>query len=366
MCLALSALLAALALLSKECAIGLPVVILAFELYFRMRDGAKGPGILPLGALPHLAALLLYLLARHWMVGTMIGGYGTSLHMRLRLKTLLMFLHPPFRTFVPALGGVSIGGYRVPVNAILLPVFVAALVFFFRRCAARRIPGVCCLLIVVSLLSLIPMLNLGVSPFDTQGERFLYLPSAFFVAFLILALRSVLNRRRFLVLCSFLILIQPGFLYRSNRNWKQAGEISRSVVAEMERAAGVENLFILNLPDNIRGAYILRKGVSSACALFCGSGGPENVVAALHHPVCAVEDAVSIERGPDGIYSLRFAHGVVPVPAVRGPAGERLLGETFDLFELAPGEARLKPVDSLLSSKNRWFFYTAGTLRPID
>ncbi len=109
------------------------------------------------------------------------------------------------------------------------------------------------------LVSLLPVVFMSVSLFDTRSERFLYLPGVFAVLALVKWAFSVFSLKRAAVLLLVFAVLQGAFLYRSNRNWKRAGEICREEISSGDCS---------NAPDNYRGAYVFRNGCSEAMELF--------------------------------------------------------------------------------------------------
>lgn len=60
-------------------------------------------------------------------------------------------------------------------------------------------------------------------------------------------------------------------LYLTNKNWQMAGQISRDIIESIDNQIGNNNnnrIFIINLPDNLKGAYIYRNGIYPAIQLF--------------------------------------------------------------------------------------------------
>ena len=69
---------------------------------------------------------------------------------------------------------------------------------------------------------------------------------------------------------SVLLLGYGLLLARNLGSWRTAGVMSQSILEALESHSGAERIEILNLPDNISGAYVFRNGLNSAEALFLG------------------------------------------------------------------------------------------------
>lgn len=105
---------------------------------------------------------------------------------------------------------------------------------------------------------LLPVMFMSVSLFDSRSERFLYLPGVFAVLSLVQWSFTVFSRRTALVILVLFSLLQGAFLYRSNRNWKIAGEMCQSIVLRGRDER----------PENYNGAYVFRNGYEEAVLLL--------------------------------------------------------------------------------------------------
>ena len=148
----------------------------------------------------------------------------------------------------------------IPAFSIILAI---ALLFAFRNRMNKEktFP----ILVGCFLISLIPVLFMKVSLFDTQSERFLYLPSVFAVIALVQWITSIVPQQKALIILLLFGCLQGIFLYRSNRNWKIAGEMCAAIVND-----SLQNGISLSTPppDNYRGAYVFRNGLDEAISLF--------------------------------------------------------------------------------------------------
>ncbi len=165
-----------------------------------------------------------------------------------------------FRVFAPPLP-LSIRSF-VLSNAALVPAFLASVfaamwVLYRKRCAES---GKQILLFAgCFLVSLLPVIFMKVSLFDSRSERFLYLPGVFASLMLVKWMYSVIAARRIAAIVLILFsLLQGVFLYRSFRNWQIAGEMCREIVS----SGSVE------IPDNYKGAYVFRNGYEEAVLIF--------------------------------------------------------------------------------------------------
>jgi hypothetical protein len=106
---------------------------------------------------------------------------------------------------------------------------------------------------------LVPAL-FGVSTRTSEGDRLLYFPSCFlalmFSSLLLVLLKK--NSYRWIVLS----LLASGALYlivESNARWRKASGIMKEVLSKVEQA-GEKQVLLINLPDELEGAFVFRNG----------------------------------------------------------------------------------------------------------
>jgi hypothetical protein len=161
--------------------------------------------------------------------------------------------------------------------------------------------------LVAFVLSLLPVINLRLSLFDTQGERFIYWPSVF-TCILIAYLSFILLRSRklWLVLMLCVLVFYSISLYRANQNWREAADISRRIKDELARAVSPgKGLIIINAPDNLRGAPIFHNGLEEALRVFQKERRIETVRVLSLHDIHALDDRVEL-KSEGGALTLRL------------------------------------------------------------
>ena len=355
-----------LALLSKEAAIALPLIIVVLELFFYARSKRKDLRTLRSGALPYVALLILYPLVRYLALGKLIGGYGRRIHTYIDLEVVgkLLFYFPA-RALVPALGTVSVGGVIVPLSGAVFAAAVVVILLISRVSRERHLPRLVYLMVGICFLSIVPVMNLSVTAGTSEGTRFLYFPSVFLVVTLVLALASVLRKREFVVVCLILAAAHGGLLVRSTRLWRRAGDVSRSVVQDIIDAPAADRLWILNVPDDIRGVYVFRNGVGSARSLFCDEDGPADVVPLRRHVIPLDGGTASAAREGHREYRLRVSDcRALPIASPRvTPA---FVEENFEVFEEDACVARFVFRESVIGDRDRVAFYSGGRLHYLD
>ncbi|MCK5786697.1 MAG: hypothetical protein KAH54_09085 [Candidatus Sabulitectum sp.] len=195
------------------------------------------------------------------------AGFAENL-VRYTLRVLL----PPFP---PGLRGV------VTENPIIVLLFFVLLVLpvsilVYRR-AEQKKKNLLFLMTGCFFASLLPVLGMKVSLFDTQSERFLYLPGVFASGFFTVAMISLFKESKLaLILLICVIFLQGIFLHRSNENWAHAGRLC-STIAQSVSEHDADSVYILAIPDSYRGAYVFRNGLNEAVAMLKG-GEPDYIV----------------------------------------------------------------------------------------
>lgn len=306
----------AFALLSKEAAVSLPIMIAA---YACLRGGLKssrvGMNRRVLVVTGQITLLAVYLLTRRLILGHFVGGYGLSIHGRLDMEVLgKLFAYFPSRVLAPALGVVEVQGVAFPLSLVIYAVAIAAAAALLLRCRNRIPVGVVLASFSMMLISLVPVMNLSVVANSSEGSRFLYLPSAMMVLTLVVVAASTLARRTMVILT--LAFALPGVMltHHASGHWVEAGMLARRTVASLGEIAGLDRIWLLNIPDSLNGAYVFRTGIDSANKLFNGVDAVHRVIPILRHPVTPTGESVMAERLAQGRYTLQPTGGSAPAP----------------------------------------------------
>jgi hypothetical protein len=366
-------LMSALALLSKESTVVLPLVLLVLHLALPRTESRRSRRrALLVGS--SLALALSALAVRRLALGTWVGGYGAGVHLNLdpRVPAMNLVLLP-LRTLLP----------YVPLDWLPAGLPLARLQEVFHHALRSRSPivwlaalgGVTALAALAALawtvlrrrkirptvfaagapttfalaygVLLLPVLTMRVSLVNTQGERFLYLPSVFLCAWLAtLLVRWIRSTAALATVATVLVLLGSAALFGQNRDWRAAGEIYARVVTDLGAMAPGRPIVLLNLPDHLHGAYVFRNGLEEACAMGLGARAPSRITVAVFHTLGAPGDRVLVTRSGPG-YAVRLANPrarflprdasslrFAAPPGLReeadGPGGERITFERGD------------------------------------
>ncbi len=246
-----------ISLFGYESPVLLPVIILIIELLCKRWSRSSIRALLPFAV-----AALAYLFVRFMQLGDIAGNHQYfSLSSSLR-QLLLNVFRLIERSMLPPMQ-----------NSLLAIVTIGAVVTsgLLMYCSKQR-PAVMhkrmLSYVLMYAVSLLPVITVGIDTHDTEGERFLYFPSFFFVLMTVQLLyvwfeksnKSRIPAAIIFVYCLF-------FLEISLSNWVKASGIIRSITAHPERYYTKGILYVIDLPDNYRGAFIFRNGFEQAFRL---------------------------------------------------------------------------------------------------
>jgi hypothetical protein len=344
------------ALLSKEAAVCLPLVVWVAGAYVaRVHEGVGVRAALTRASktsAPFLLMLVVYVFTRAVMLGSLVGGYGAERHLDFTHSVVVsQLLRLCLRAMLPA---VTLSSLTFLESRMLSPVLICVGVALLitatvvvararRRRAVYEFVRRNTLLWLWTLLfvcALLPAINLRISVFDTQGERFLYLPTAFSSAALAYALTKLARSTRALVVISLALLCFYAFALRmTNRHWGEASEVSRGITETVARLSTTETAIVVNLPDNLRGVHLFRNGIEYAVTRFASGGGSVKRVGAVAFQDLATPlDRVEVSRR-EGEFTLRLLEAkAVFVNFNPSPACVEVLSRT-------PKELRLRLTD---------------------
>ncbi len=292
---------AVIAYLSKESTIALVPLCIAITVLRRhpgdSRSSALRTVIICSGG--HLVLLAAFWTWRSVRIGEWIGGYGTDAHIPL--------LNPAKLINLPVMMCRSVLPYQS--NQIVFGLSVVIVCMFVLAGALRLAPDTrrihrqasirCALLLAISL---IPVFPLGTSITDTQGERLVYAPSLFSVCLLSFFLNSSEPGKTSGRLNRLIPILCLAFLARSSVMYAQAGQLSQKIVSEL-CSLEPANLALINLPDNLRGAYVFRSCLPDALILGCDR--QVVVTVCCTHPIDSRNTRIDCDLDSRGL-TLRF------------------------------------------------------------
>jgi protein O-mannosyl-transferase len=313
--LALSLLCFTIALLAKESAICLPFLVIVVGLFTgpAQKAGRNLRQFLLVTAL-YFSILLVFVAVRSHFIGSLVGGYGVSQHLNFSPTWLRdRLLEASVRSVLPSLSSQLSRFLFKPLQSLVFLSFslvcaglVAAAIVFRRRwygpADLREQNSLLLTLVALFLFSLLPVINLRLTLYQTLGERFLYLPTVF-SCLLIAYVTAILVRRRMLWLSLLTCIL--GFyvvsLYQTNRSWSEAAQLSRSITDELVDSSTRDRLVILNAPDNLRGVPVFHNGLPEALEYFQNRKRFKQVEIIAFQDFQSATDAVAVTADPGSL-----------------------------------------------------------------
>ena len=300
---AFSVLLLALGLAAKESVVMLPLIWLILAVVYKKTKEKRFSKQEAIVISSGIAVLTVYFIIRKILLGNFIGGLGSDTHTDILNPVILVNLaRYCFRVFIPPLNEIWIASITFSLLAVL------GVIVFCKKLYTKFISGKLRLSLVslfCFLVALLPVLSLKIGVFDTQSERYLYLPGVFAcIALASLVREAIVDkwlRKLFMVL---LLTVSALGLYTVSRRWGVAGEISQRISEQVSQFDPVSSV-IVNLPDHYRGAYVLRNGIDMASTVFQGSIRTEDSWTVLHyHGINSLSDRYSLEFMQDSVYLI--------------------------------------------------------------
>jgi hypothetical protein len=119
-------------------------------------------------------------------------------------------------------------------------------------------------LILFALISLLIPIAFGVSTRTSESDRLLYFPSCFVCMFLVAAILRIFRKKivRLLWIAGISIYFVC-FLEINNMRWVKASRAAESIL-ETVRNRGTKNVIMINIPDELEGAFVFRNGLEKA------------------------------------------------------------------------------------------------------
>ncbi len=259
------------ALLSSELALCIPIIIAVLFLFkIGDSDEASKRSISLQILMPMISFIILYFCANKLLLGSWVGHYGASTHLKFSLNELVsnfnkyIFKFLFFGNFlVGFLKENTIGGLDTRSTiyySIVLYFFL--IVFYGLNNTFRTAINKSLLLFLCFGAALIPVLNLFFNTLPIEGDRLGYLASAFFFLSLSVFMYT-LNKNVALILFLMISVISVFLLNKNLDGWKNAAAVQTSLETNFQWEEA-DRIFVLNIPDNFNGAYLYRDNGTSS------------------------------------------------------------------------------------------------------
>ena len=168
------------------------------------------------------------------------------------------------RTYLPYLDNSAIFAILY-CSTILVGI---GLVFFLKK--QKRSNPLLWIAIVLFLVSPLPEVSLGISTHNSESERYVYLPSVFFILlFVEILFQLIKSKIRSLIISILYILLQCCLLYVSAISYNFAGNVVRKSLNSINSHSSAKIIYLINRPIQCNGALMFRAGFKNALDWIC-------------------------------------------------------------------------------------------------
>ncbi|MEK7584726.1 MAG: hypothetical protein AAB490_05780 [Patescibacteria group bacterium] len=236
-----------------------------------------------------LAMCIGYVLVRHSILGFWFGGYvagGRSVFLDIDLHSITRWLLSPLLYLIYSINysyafafvstlvrlPVSLAEYSKFVFAIECAVYtgaaLTAIAFVWlsvRRRTIRKTVATVVLFALLFYITVIPVIAvLWTLSRSLESTRFLYLPSIAIACGFAYWLSLWQRRARAIVMTLMCVVLLSLYVF-NHRPWVLAGRSAKSIrdaiVSHRSEIRSDDWLYVINVPDNLYGAYVFRRGL---------------------------------------------------------------------------------------------------------
>lgn len=310
----------AAALFTFELALVIPLLCLFLAWMWRVESGAPGRGRFVRLAAPQWALTALYFALNKVALGSWVGHYGEEVHLKFPIAEMAAnfwrysaklglfgrYLDLPVKQAV--FGKLDQPAWVWALSAVLAAALLAGLYFY------RRLPGglrAALFFLAGFAVALGPVLNLYFNNLQRiDGDRYAYVPSLFFFTFMA-ALLFGMGRKFAVLLFAGFAAFSAYYLYKTNTRWVESTRVYRSLLESYGRQDH-PNVFILNLPDNYRGAPMFRdfavtnRALASPLRYMAGKAPAGDIREVIQYNMAGPEDGVSVLPDSAGVIRVEF------------------------------------------------------------
>ena len=309
-------------LFTLEISFAFPIILIVFFLLWppKVFSGNARIELIKIFVAPSFVLLACYFLLCKILRGSAVGHYGAAAHLNFSIPLLMgnlaKYVSKIFflTQFISA--DIRQQIYNVFENekfgwclfGVLTMLALLFLLFLKRAKTAFRAST---LLFSFFVIALLPILNLIFSYIvNIEGDRFSYFASIF--AYQFVAFSCILLFRKFgwLLLATFLFF-NVKFLSLNTQSWSCSKIIQQSLIAEF-KWYNAEKIYLLNIPDNFRGAYMFRCfapdiSFAESIALITGKNIEPKTVEVVEYNMNSFIDSVVVEKISDSELKVTFA-----------------------------------------------------------
>lgn len=262
----------------------------------------------------NMVSILGYFIMTKIVFGVWIAHYGSGTHASIHLKSMLDSLlnynlkFLVYYRYLPSFIQQYINNPIFHLALLIISVFIV--IAFICWILLKKYYHNYSIKIITFFLScyvvmLVPVLNLDNSfTFEIQSDRYGYIASLFFYPLFVWIAFKVLDRLLFIMVMLAEIVICIILLTHAVQFWHSSGNFALSLIDNYPLRSG-QNAYVLNLPDNYRGAYMFRNGFAEGLSLLHKSKNKFNTEIIAWVNVFSNENETSIEIINDSTYYVK-------------------------------------------------------------
>jgi hypothetical protein len=213
-----------------------------------------------------LLVIFFYLFIRLSLSGEITGDYGSRLSDDHFLQKCLNAGKVFGRLFLP---GSELQSLLITLTIVICFISISITVFILKNKTQNRVGKTKWIaLMAFALISLLIPVAFGISTRTSESDRLLYFPSCFICMLLIAAILLIFKNKsvRWLWISGISIYFLC-FLEINNTRWVKASAAAESIL-EKVRNRGTENVILINVPDELEGAFVFRNGLVRALEIY--------------------------------------------------------------------------------------------------
>jgi hypothetical protein len=199
-----------------------------------------------------------------FILNSVIGGYGETTHLNFNLLTITKAIGAYFIKYSTF--------YRysnsILISSLVFVTFIFLSIPILKDLYNKRSLKNLFFIIALFITSLLPIINLEVtSLYSIQSDRYGYFSTVVF-AIILSHIICCWKNYKLLIISTLLISTFSTLTYLDTKKWTIASQICDNYLNELiKQNIENKNVLLLNAPDNYKGIYVLRNGISNFLAL---------------------------------------------------------------------------------------------------
>ncbi len=202
--------------------------------------------------------VILSLILRFLVLGKLVGGYGEITHLNFELTSLLKVLGGYFIKFFSFSRYATSSGFLFLQCVIIISILTPIILHQIKNQEFKKMG----LWLFIFCVCILPVINLEITSINMiQSDRYGYFASVPIVLFFGSAVSFLKNKMK-MVITALSISMFFFMTILNNQKWIGASLIAENYLLELSNVLSNEKkVFLINVPDNFQGVYVLRNGV---------------------------------------------------------------------------------------------------------